>query len=42
MLMRDSQLELERRCSAYLEEGKVGGGSATSEAAALRRATPPS
>ena len=40
--MRASQLELERSCSAYLEEGKVGGGSTTSEAAALRRAAPPS
>ena len=42
MLVQASQLELERSCSTYLEEGQAGGGSATSEAAALRRAAPPS
>ena len=37
MLVRPSQLELERSCITYLEEGQAGGDSATSEAAALRR-----
>ena len=36
MLVRARQLELEKRCSACLEEGQTGGGSATSEDAALR------
>ena len=38
MLVKAIQLELERSCSICLEEGQAGGGSATSEAAALRRA----
>ena len=36
MLVRARQLELEKSCSVCLEEGQAGGGSATSEAAALR------
>ena len=42
MLVRASQYELERSCCVCLEEGQEGGGSATSEAAALRRTAPPS
>ena len=38
MIVRDIQLELERSCDACFEEGQAGGGSATSEAAMLRRA----
>ena len=36
MLVRARQLELEKSCSACLEGGKAGGGSATREDAALR------
>ena len=38
MLVRAGQLELEKSCSPCLEEGQAGGGSATSEAVALRSA----
>ena len=37
ILTRARQSELEKSCSAHLEEGQTRGGSATSEAAALRR-----
>ena len=36
ILARARQLELEKSCSACLEEGQTGGGSATSEDAELR------
>ena len=36
MLVRARQLELEKRCSACLEERLAGGSCATNEAAALR------
>ena len=36
MLVRARQLELEKSCSTCLEEEQAGGGSAKSEAAALR------
>ena len=39
MLVRARQLELEKRCSACLEERLAGDSSATNEAAALRCAT---
>ena len=42
MLVRTSQLELEISCNVCLEEGQAEGGSATSEAAALRHAVLPS
>ena len=38
MLVRARQLELEKSCSACLEEGQTEGGSVTCEAAALRHA----
>ena len=38
MLVRATQLELEKSCGTCLEEGKAGDSSATSEAVALRRA----
>ena len=37
MLVRASQLEVEKSYSTYLEGGQTGDSSATSEAAALRR-----
>ena len=39
MPLRARQLELDRSCSACLEEGQAGDSSATSEAAALIRTT---
>ena len=42
MLVRANQLELEKSCGAFFEEGQAGDSSATSEAVALRRAAPPS